>query len=96
MEFEPSHLHLKSKKKPFLFTADFRPGNKIIIDAIVKFKFFLAPFKFFLNFLREHLIFSSILFESRYGNLYIKKKKTFMKFTQRKRIVKNFLNQQTK
>ena len=85
MEFEPSHLHLKSKKKPFLFTADFRPGNKIIIDAIVKFKFFLAPFKFFLNFLREHLIFSSILFESKYGNLYIKKKENVYEIYSKKK-----------
>lgn len=74
MKFQPSHLHLKSKKKPFLFTADFRPGNKTIIDAIIKFKYFLTPFKFFLNFLREYFIFSNIFLEPKYGNLYIKKK----------------------
>ena len=39
MKFQPSHLHLKSKKNPFLFTADFRPGNRIIVDAIIKFKY---------------------------------------------------------
>ena len=60
MQFQPSHLHLKSKKKPYLFTADFRPGNKAIINAVIKFKFFLLPFKFVLNILKEHLIFSNI------------------------------------
>ena len=27
MQFEPPHTHLKLKNNPFLFTADFRPGN---------------------------------------------------------------------
>lgn len=74
MDFQPSHLHLKSKTNPSLFTADFRPGNKIIVDAIIKFKFFLRPFKFIINLFREHLIFSNIFIEPKYGNLYIKKK----------------------
>ena len=74
MEFQPSHLHLKSRKNPHLFTADFRPGNKIIINAIIKFKLILAPFKFILNHFRENLIFSNIFLEPKYGNLYIKKK----------------------
>ena len=33
MNFQPSHFHLKLKNNPSLFTADFRPGNKLIIDA---------------------------------------------------------------
>ncbi len=77
MNFEPSQLHLKSRKNPDLFTADFRPGNKVIVDAIIKFKFFLAPFKFIINFLREHLIFSNIFIEPKFGNLYIKKRQDF-------------------
>jgi hypothetical protein len=75
MNFQPSHFHLKLKKLPSLFTADFRPGNKIIIDAIIKFKIILTPFKLFLNIVREHLIFSNIFLNPKYGNLYIKKKK---------------------
>ena len=77
MNFEPSQLHLKSRKNPDFFTADFRPGNKVIVDAIIKFKFFLAPFKFIINFLREHLIFSNIFIEPKFGNLYIKKRQDF-------------------
>lgn len=76
MTFQPSHLHLKTKKNPESFTADFRPGNKIIIDAIIKFKIILTPFKFFLNLIREHLIFSNCFLNSRYGNLYLQKKHT--------------------
>lgn len=75
MKFQPSHLHLKSKSNPFLFTADFRPGNKIIVDAIAKFKIFLIPFKFIINILREYLIFSNIFIEPKYGNLFMRKKK---------------------
>mgnify|MGYP007000190326 len=36
MLFQPSQVHLKPKKGTELFTADFRPGNKLIIDSIIK------------------------------------------------------------
>lgn len=89
MFFQPSHLHLKAKKTPDLFTADFRPGNKIIIDAIIKFKKFLIPFKFFLNLIREHFIFSNCFLNSRYGNLYLRKKKSnFEVYSKNKKIDK--------
>ena len=91
MNFEPSQLHLKSRKNPDLFTADFRPGNKVIVDAIIKFKFFLAPFKFIINFLREHLIFSNIFIEPKFGNLYIKKRQDFyVVYSKNKNIKKLF------
>jgi hypothetical protein len=88
MKFQPSHLHLKSKKSPFLFTADFRPGNKTIIDAIIKFKIFLVPFRFILNFLREHFIFSNIFLEPKYGNLYMKRKDSMYKIYSPKKYTK--------
>ena len=91
MNFEPSQLHLKSRKNPDFFTADFRPGNKVIVDAIIKFKFFLAPFKFIINFLREHLIFSNIFIEPKFGNLYIKKRQDFYEvYSKNKNIKKLF------
>ena len=91
MNFEPSQLHLKSRKNPDFFTADFRPGNKVIVDAIIKFKFFLAPFKFIINFLREHLIFSNIFIEPKFGNLYIKKRQNFYEvYSKNKNIKKLF------
>ncbi len=91
MKFQPSHLHLKYKKKPSLFTADFRPGNKSIIDAVIKFKKILKPFKFVINMFREHLIFSNIFLEPKYGNLFIKKKKNFHEiYSKKKNIDKIF------
>ncbi len=91
MDFQPSQLHLKFKKKPFLFTADFRPGNKIIVDAIIKFKNILKPIKFLINMFREYFVFSNIFLEPRYGNLFIKKNDNFYEiFSKRKNINKIF------
>ena len=72
MFFQPSYFHLKPKKNSDLFTADFRPGNNLIIDAVVKFKKFLLPFKFLLQLIKKNLIFSSILYNTKYSNLFIK------------------------
>ena len=36
MSFQPSQVHLKLKNE--LFTADFRPGNKLIMNSIIQFK----------------------------------------------------------
>ena len=96
MKFQPSHLHLKPKKTPFLFTADFRPGNKVIIDAMIKFKFFLIPFKFFLNLLREYFVFSNIFFEPKYGNLYIKKKQDMYEVYSKKKNTKKLFKKVNK
>ncbi len=77
MNFQPSHFHLKLRKNPSLFTADFRPGNKLIIDAVIKFKKILSPFKFLLNLFREYFIFSNVFIHPKYSNLYIKKQKSY-------------------
>lgn len=91
MKFEPSNTHLKLKKNPFLFTADFRPGNEIIVRAIIKFKKILKPIKFFLNIFREYMIFSNIFLGSKFGNLFIKKKdKYFEIFSKEKNLKKVF------
>lgn len=72
MQFLPSYFHLKLKKNKSLFTADFRPGNDLIISAVVEFKKFLYPFKFLLNLIQKNLIFSSILFNPKFSNLFIR------------------------
>ena len=72
MRFLPSYFHLKLKKNKKLFTVDFRPGNKLIISAVLEFKKFLYPFKFILNLFRKNFIFSSVLFDPKYSNLYLK------------------------
>ena len=86
MNFTPSDLHLKLKKDPTLFTSDFRPGNIKIIDAILKFNLFLKPFKYLLYYLKEHFVFSNMFLNSKYSNLYIKKKKIFLKFILKEKI----------
>ena len=45
MIFQPSQHHIKLKHKKDLFTTDFRPGNLLIINSIIKFKKFLYPLK---------------------------------------------------
>ena len=91
MNFEPSYTHLKLKKNPFLFTADFRPGNEIIVNAIVKFKKILKPIKYLINIFREYMIFSNIFLESKYGNLFIKKKEKYYEiFSKEKNLKKIF------
>ena len=96
MKFQPSHFHLKLKKNPLLFTADFRPGNKIIIEAIVKFKKFLNPIKFFLNAIREYFIFSNIFFNPKFSNLYLKKRGDVYLIFSKNRNIKNLLKKTSK
>jgi hypothetical protein len=96
MKFQPSHFHLKWKKNPLLFTADFRPGNKIIIEAIVKFKKFLNLIKFFLNAIREHFIFSNIFFNPKFSNLYLKKRGDVYLIFSKNKNIKNLLKKTSK
>ena len=72
MDFTPSLLQIKNKKRGDRYLADIRPGNKIITNAIIDLYKFLLPFKFFINYIKEYLIFSNILLDSKYSNLYIK------------------------
>lgn len=75
MFFQPSQVHLKSKKESDLFTADFRPGNKLIINSITKFKQYLYFFKPMLNFFRFNMIFSNTLLNTKFSNIYLKLEK---------------------
>lgn len=74
LSFQPSIMHLKQKNNSSLFTADFRPGNEIIIEALVKLNWFLKPVKFILNYFRQNLIFSNIFLSSKYSNLFMRVK----------------------
>ena len=72
MSFQPSQLHIKPKKGSELFTADFRPGNKLIINSIIKFKKYLNIIKPILNFFRFNMVFSNIFLNSKFSNIYLK------------------------
>ena len=75
MDFTPSLLQIKNKKKNDRYIADIRPGNSIITDAIIDLYKFLLPLKFFINHIKEYLIFSNILLDSKYSDLYMKVEK---------------------
>ena len=78
MDFTPSLMQIKNKKKSDTYLADIRPGNKIITNAIIDLYKFLLPLKFFINFLKDYLIFSNILLDSKYSNLYMKTNKNLL------------------
>ena len=88
MEFMPSTVNIRDKKKLNSYVMDFRPGNKLIINSIVDFKKYLYPIKFILNYLRKYMIFSNIFLHSRYSNLFIKidKKSNANIFSKNKKI----------
>ena len=72
MHFTPSLIQIKNKNKSDTYLADIRPGNKIITNAIIDLYKFLLPFKSFINFLKDYLIFSNILLDSKHSNLYMR------------------------
>ena len=78
MNFTPSLLQIKNKKKNDRYLADIRPGNKTITNAIIDLYKFLFPFKFLINFFKDYIIFSNILLDSKFSNLYIKVKKNLV------------------
>ena len=81
LDFMPSQLQIRNDSKGKSFLVDFRPGNKLIIDSVTKIYKFLLPFKFLLNFFKNYMIFSNILLDSKYSNVFIKSKinsKTFI------------------
>ena len=97
MLFQPSQVHLKPKKKTELFTADFRPGNKLIIDSIIKFKKYLYFLKPVLNFFRFNMIFSNTLLNTKFSNIYLKLEKNnslrvYSKYRNIDKIFKNASN----
>tara|TARA_B100000029_G_scaffold512927_1_gene610934 strand:- start:745 stop:1824 length:1080 start_codon:yes stop_codon:yes gene_type:complete len=67
-----SQLHLRSKKKNNSYVVDFRSGNKTIIESATKLKKYLIPFKIVLSLMKNFIIFSNILLDSNYSNLFMK------------------------
>ena len=72
LEFMPSQMQIRNDQPGRSFLADFRPGNKFIINAALKIYKFLSPFKFLLYFFKNYMIFSNILLDSKYSNLFMK------------------------
>lgn len=72
MVFQPPIMHIKSKFNSNLFTTDFRPGNKLIINSIIDFKKYLYPFKFILTKLRFNFLFLNTFLNPKFGNIFLK------------------------
>ena len=74
LDFMPSQMQIRDDSKGKSFLVDFRPGNKSIIDTATKIYKYLFPFKPLLNFFRNYMIFSNILLDSKYSNIFMKLK----------------------
>ena len=72
LKFTPSLLQIIGKIGKNNFSADLRPGNKLITDSIIELSSFLYPFKFLINVLKDRLIFSNILLAPKFSDIYIK------------------------
>ncbi len=72
LKFTPSLLQIIGKIGKNNFSADLRPGNKLITDSIIELSSFLYPFKFLINLLKDRLIFSNILLAPKFSDIYIK------------------------
>ena len=70
----PSQMQIRDDSKNKSFLVDFRPGNKSIIDTATKIYKYLLPFKLLLNLFRNYMIFSNILLDSKYSNIFMKLK----------------------
>ena len=75
LAFTPSLLQLVNKTKKDTFTADIRPGNKLITESIIDAFPYMRIFKSLINFFRKRLIFSNLLIDPSFSNLFLKKNK---------------------
>lgn len=74
LNFTPSLFQIMNNSEEGYFTADLRPGNKLITKSIIDAFPFIKPFEFIINIFRKRLIFSNFLLDSKFSNLYLKKK----------------------
>ena len=73
LNFTPSLLQITGKSSKENFTADLRPGNKLITESIIDAFPYMRPFKIIINFLRKRLMFSNFLYNPSLSNVYLKK-----------------------
>ena len=75
LSFTPSLMQLINKSNKDLFTADLRPGNKLITESIIDAFPYMKIFRGLINFFRHRLIFSNLLADSSNSNIFLKKNK---------------------
>jgi hypothetical protein len=91
LSFTPSLLQIINKKKNDYFSADLRPGNKMITDSIIEAFPLMKPLKKIINTLKNRLIFSNILLDSSNSDLYMKKSNNFFKIYSKDKNLKKVL-----
>jgi hypothetical protein len=96
MKFTPSILQIIRKSNQDYFSADLRPGNKMITDSIEEFFPFIKPFKPIINFLNHRIIFSNILLDSKDSDIYMKKINEKFRIYSKKFIMKKILKKKNK
>ena len=97
LKFTPSLIQIINNYKRDYFTADLRPGNKLITESIPEAFPFMKPFKFFINLIRHRLLFSNILLDSSFSNIFMKKdKKLFKLYNKNRNIEKNLAERNKK
>jgi hypothetical protein len=96
MNFTPSILQIIKKSKQDYYSADLRPGNKLITDSIIEAFPFMSPFKTIINFFRHRTIFSNILLDTKHSNIYMKKTNENFKIYCKQADTKNLLKKRNK
>ena len=94
--FTPSLMQIINKSKKDYYAADLRPGNKLITRSIIETIFFMKPFKFLINLLRHRLLFSNILLDSSYSDIFIKRENKVFKLYNKSNNLDKILKQKNK
>ena len=96
MKFTPSILQIIRKSNQDYFSADLRPGNKMITGSIEEIYPFIKPFKPLINFFNNRIIFSNILLDSKDSDIFMKKINNKFKIYSKKFIIKKILKKKNK
>jgi len=96
MIFTPSLLQIIKNSSHDYYSADLRPGNKLITDSIIEVFPFLKPIKAIINLLRHRTIFSNILLDSKHSNIFMKKINDKFKIYCKESDIKNKLKEKNK
>ncbi len=94
--FTPSLLQLVHKSKNDLYTADIRPGNRLITESIIDAFPYMSIFRPIINFFRKRLIFSNLLVDSSFSNIFLKKKNVHFQLYSKKINIKKILRSKNK
>ncbi len=96
LNFTPSLLQITRKSSKENFTADLRPGNKLITESIIDAFPYMRPFKIIINFLRKRLMFSNFLYNPSLSNVYLKKIDNYFKIYSKNKDIGKVLRKKNK